>query len=639
MTVTLIKAGMIGVPELDRQSAEIISRSPPEVDHIDFIAELIRDVTTGEQAMYPRNAFAATLAAMLALQEAGNETDSINALIGTMRGTSRRPSVVENGEKTGKIGEKQHDYLKHLFLQWVREFRNSPTPEKPFMPYITFLQKEGILSGEDVSSAFYQTAINVAVDGDSGSVAGAEDAFVGTDSLAKFIALLVKLQGQGDKTGKNEVARIVYYFNKIVSIISYSLVERQNELGDAFDQRPWARLYTSILSNLLPVEEGDGLLYKGCLHSLANIMGITQPVYAPRFAFGWMSVISHRYFMPQLLEHQETWPVFHRCLMWLLRFAEPFLKNGELAPSSRSIYKGINRIFCVLLHDFPEFLDEHYHTLSTVIPANCLQLRNIVLSSFAPDAGPLPSPYRGLAQLQPEMQRFPRIRADYSSALVSGGIKAAIDQYVRSRAPPVQTIVAELRNRIALKTAGPDGTAIVWNHTLLHAAVHYLGTTCVTRITNTRGIVEFDPEAREVELLTELIMALNNEGEFSCFHCGDSVSANVSGQYYLLCVVADQLRYPSAHTHFYISFLLHLFPLASQTERSNAIPERISRVLLERVIVHKPHPWGLLVCFVELLENPAYAFWEQAFVQAEPDILGLFMQAHRSIGQQAGMDQ
>jgi CCR4-NOT transcription complex subunit 1 len=132
----------------------------------------------------------------------------------------------------------------------------------------------------------------------------------------------------------------------------------------------------------------------------------------------------------------------------------------------------------------------------------------------------------------------------------------------------------------------------------------------------------------------------------------------------MLSVIADQLRFPSAHTLFFISFLLHLFstsnssppPLPTntnsntngssteeiensdrdnqdqtQTQTRSGLPERISRVLLERVIVHKPHPWGLLVAFIELLENEEYGFWKQPFIRAEEEIFMLFVRAQRGM--------
>lgn len=44
------------------------------------------------------------------------------------------------------------------------------------------------------------------------------------------------------------------------------------------------------------------------------------------------------------------------------------------------------------------------------------------------------------------------------------------------------------------------------------------------------------------------------------------------------------------------------------------------RVLLERLIVNRPHPWGLLITFIELIKNPSYKFWNHEFVHCAPEI-------------------
>ena len=49
-----------------------------------------------------------------------------------------------------------------------------------------------------------------------------------------------------------------------------------------------------------------------------------------------------------------------------------------------------------------------------------------------------------------------------------------------------------------------------------------------------------------------------------------------------------------------------------------------SRVLLERLIVNRPHPWGLLITFIELIKNPAFKFWNHEFVHCAPEIEKLF---------------
>ena len=70
------------------------------------------------------------------------------------------------------------------------------------------------------------------------------------------------------------------------------------------------------------------------------------------------------------------------------------------------------------------------------------------------------------------------------------------------------------------------------------------------------------------------------------------------GRYFLLNAIANQLRYPNNHTHYFSCVLLYLFAEAT----SEYIQEQVTRVLLERLIVHRPHPWGLLITFIELIK-------------------------------------
>lgn len=57
-------------------------------------------------------------------------------------------------------------------------------------------------------------------------------------------------------------------------------------------------------------------------------------------------------------------------------------------------------------------------------------------------------------------------------------------------------------------------------------------------------------------------------------------------------------------------------PLAKYNLSSVPFP----RVLLERLIVNRPHPWGLLITFIELIKNPAFKFWSHDFVHCAPEI-------------------
>uniref|UniRef100_A0A915KW17 CCR4-NOT transcription complex subunit 1 n=1 Tax=Romanomermis culicivorax TaxID=13658 RepID=A0A915KW17_ROMCU len=75
-----------------------------------------------------------------------------------------------------------------------------------------------------------------------------------------------------------------------------------------------------------------------------------------------------------------------------LRFLAPFLRNIEFQKSIAMVYAGTLRILLVILHDIPELLCEYHYALCDVIPANCIQLRNLILSAY-PRNMRLPDPF------------------------------------------------------------------------------------------------------------------------------------------------------------------------------------------------------------------------------------------------------
>ncbi|KAM0926260.1 hypothetical protein ACQ4PT_003393 [Festuca glaucescens] len=68
------------------------------------------------------------------------------------------------------------------------------------------------------------------------------------------------------------------------------------------------------------------------------------------------------------------------------------------------------------------------------------------------------------------------------------------------------------------------------------------------------------------------------------------------------------------------------------------VQEQITRVLLERLIVNRPHPWGLLITFIELIKNPRYNFWNRSFIHIAPEIKMLFESVAKSCAGKAADD-
>lgn len=106
-----------------------------------------------------------------------------------------------------------------------------------------------------------------------------------------------------------------------------------------------------------------------------------------------------------------------------------------------------------------------------------------------------------------------------------------------------------------------------------------------------------------------------------------SLSLTPAGQYHLISSIVNNLRHPSAHTHWFSHLLLHLFATqieSTPTAGSTLVPlaEIIARVLLERVVVARPHPWGVLVTFIQMLRLPG--FWNQEFVRRSRELEAMF---------------
>ena len=85
--------------------------------------------------------------------------------------------------------------------------------------------------------------------------------------------------------------------------------------------------------------------------------------------------------------------------------------------------------------------------------------------------------------------------------------------------------------------------------------------------------------------------------------------------YVIISAMANQIRYPSSHTHYFSSLILHLFTTASE-----AVQQQLARVLVERLLVARPHPWGLIVTILELIKNQRYNIFEQRWMKAAPEV-------------------
>jgi CCR4-NOT transcription complex subunit 1 len=336
-----------------------------------------------------------------------------------------------------------------------------------------------------------------------------------------------------------------------------------------------------LLRLLLDVSE---VMPEAMVLSLADVLQALQPRLLPGFSFAWLELVSHRCFMPRMLQAKKNkgWAPFQRLLLGLFKYMEPYLRVAELHEPIKLLYKGALRVLLVLLHDFPEFLCENHCALCDVIPSSCIQLRNLILSAF-PRNMLLPDPFTPQLKvdLLPEITKAPAILSNFTGALNASSLREPLDAFLKGRGS--RSFLADLPSQLLLPTlaeAASSGTR--YNVPLINSLVLY---TAVHAIMQNAG-QDKNPvtTGASMEVFVKLSRDLDTEG-----------------RYLLLNAIANQLRFPNSHTHYLSCVLLFLF---QSTHDKELVREQITRVLIERLIVNKPHPWGVLITFIELIKNP-----------------------------------
>lgn len=289
----------------------------------------------------------------------------------------------------------------------------------------------------------------------------------------------------------------------------------------------------------------------------------------------------------------------------LLSYVGEQHKSANVPFVAKDIYKGALRVLLILHHDFPEFVAENHFQLCNVIPAHCTQLRNLVLSAYPSSFQKLPDPFRDGLKVDriEEIRLPPKIAGDIVAPVQNANIKSAVDSALRNTSATdraIQQICDAAYSPIDGET-GLLHNPISVDYVLLHALVLYVGQSAVSSAVQKSGSMVFN-NTPQLALLEKLAKALHPEA-----------------RYYFLGAMANQLRYPNSHTHYFSYVILHIFG-TEHSDQQTDIREQIIRVLLERLIVHRPHPWGLIITLQELLQNPSYNFFNLPFIQAAPEV-------------------
>ncbi|GKY99341.1 hypothetical protein MPSEU_000889100 [Mayamaea pseudoterrestris] len=503
--------------------------------------------------------------------------------------------------------QKARQQVTALLESWVRLQTDSVGSDTTVAHFLQVLQQLGIGKADDQTERFFRLALLTVVDAVLNNASAGDGAqavlnYTVIDMYSRLLVTIVRHLNTGGSSEQVDKQRLGL-LNKILGA-SVRTMMWHNEHTKAtnkgiWDQRPWFRLFMNLLIDLNKPDPVFEPIRLAVLSLFGATFHVCQPLVMPGFAFAWFELVSHRHFLPNALLHpgQKGWNIMHHLFVDHLLFLEPYLRRLELLPPIKKLYEGTLRVFLMLLHDFPSFLAAYHISLCNVIPDNSIQLRNILLSATPKGMSP-PDPFTPNLKFDmlAEISQNPVILSNVLGPIES--FRSHLDAFLND---------GQHRNVLAnlLPMLLKDGTAEV-DAAKISSLIVYVGAHALAQRQN--GQIALSSRTPDMEIIFKL-MEFDDRGRYTAINA-----------------IANQLRYPSSHTHYFSCVMLYVFGETTNV----AVKEQITRILLERLIVNRPHPWGLLCTFIELIKNRQYGFWTYPFTRCATEIEKVFESVARS---------
>lgn len=298
VTVSLLEIGLMELVQVDMTLTKALHQR--KMVALDFLSEILDALLLASQPFALRGDFAGSLEALGQwLLEDPSLAPAAN-LIQKLK-EAGVPEIAER-EPDERSLIKRHQ-MQYLFMEWVRMCDHPHPTDKMLAAFICQLHQRQLLNSMEDMALFFRLCIDSSVekfDREELNPAGVLlDAYLHVDALAKLVVLLVKFQGEADgavKASKPE------YMSSMCSLITLILNNHHVMRGEHFNQRVFFRLFSSILCEWHDIARQGVEQDKEMVLVFAHKFLTLQPNYFPGFVYGWLTLVSHRIFMPALLK-------------------------------------------------------------------------------------------------------------------------------------------------------------------------------------------------------------------------------------------------------------------------------------------------------------------------------------------------
>ncbi|KAL7674163.1 hypothetical protein ACOME3_000443 [Neoechinorhynchus agilis] len=566
---------------------------------------------------------------------------------------------------------------KEVFQQWVKMYKTTFTTHgmlsasalnRQFNVFVSQMNMTGMFKTDVYIIRFFRLCIEMCLDlsNDSGcgqeysshdtegpfadlpvlnqSLSARSVLMMNCDAFSLFVTMLIRNAGDS-RTNQVRMSLLAKVFGLVAAMC---IVD--HETATQFKALMYQRIIFSLLKDFTtislipnvdsPNTQSDQVNFT-ILHAFMNALYYLNPSRTPKFTCQWLELVGNGSVLGIVFNSsQQKTParVLHSyaiLLTVLIRFLERTLvvrpdtpkmstlvrlTNSEERSFTKELFTAALRLFLVILHDFPEFTCDYCYELIDAIPIQFIQLRNMVLSAYFRQMPP-PDPCADPIKLDLIVQPFEPSSFAYMHDIQPESLKCDIETFF-SRPDQRNEILGRIKQNLRFHPDPNDQERCSeqpYNLRLLSAMVQHAGVTFLKDIETSKTITpETASQSPQAGLLVRLSETLDDEGT-----------------YILLTVIANQLRYPNGPTQFFSSLMLHIYQ-HGQTSQQPLLSEIVTRVLTERLLVSRPHPWGLMLTFIELIRNSNYQLWQNNFIRWLPEIESIFLNLNRSASRMPG---
>jgi CCR4-NOT transcription complex subunit 1 len=589
-SAVFLSEGLLEVQHIDTQTAKALRAKNPSV--LGFLRDLLDEVLLNEDSNVLRSDFALTYEALSQWTSEDPENPDLLQIITKLQ----IPVSQQNGMPSPPQhdGDHKQDQLEYIFEEWVR-LQAKDTPERSYVAFVRQLHERHIVATPDEAIIFFRVAIEMCYNTFERITTNhfppsPDAAYVHVDALSKLIAFMSLHQTAKDGEGQPDKAKSLDGILRTVVII---MLDQHNKLRERWNSRVYFRLLSSLLSDIRGArsklnEKQEQEVYR----VYANALLTLQPRYFPGFTFPWLALISHRMYIPALLggsgRSNGGWETYLRLVQTLFASLGHLLQTGaETSQPIADFYRGVVRFLLLLHHDHTDFLIENHTLLNSSLPRGCPQLHNIINSAVTRAVmTEQPDPFAPGLKINrlDQVRQPPAVSPLSEQVLTDAGIKEVLERALSEGEPSNEDFTA-ISNALA---SADEATGKL----IANALAVFLG----VKATSVSSV--FSAAASPARLLERLLR-----------------ESSPPVRHELIKGMVNQVRYVNAHTHYFSTALQHMFTIGSEE-----LQEQIMRVLMERLMAPRPHPWGLIVVILELMKNQSYDIWNLPWMKTAPQI-------------------